>query len=107
MSTTSSGKRVYVKLHETTMGILIAACDEELIGRVLEEPEKNLRVHITPSFYMGELKTTQELLELLKSADMANIVGEEAVKVALTSGLVHPNAVLRVSGVPIAYFTRI
>lgn len=89
------------------MGILVAVCDEDLLGQVLEEPERNLKVHISPGFYKGELRAVKELLDFLKIADMANIVGEEAVKVALVNGLIHPDAILKVKGVPIAYFTRI
>jgi hypothetical protein len=38
---------------------------------------------------------------------MANLVGEESVKIAVVNGLVHPDAVVRIRGIPVAYFTKI
>lgn len=101
------GKRVYVKVYETPTGLLVAACDEDLLGIVLEDPERNIKIHVTPDFYKGRLVQSSELSRMLESADTANLVGEEAVNIAIESGLIHPSAVLRVKGVPIAYFARI
>lgn len=103
----STNKRVYVKVYETPSGMLVAACDEELLGTTLEDPERNLKVYISPDFYKGRLIQLSELSDLLEGADAANLVGDEAVSVAMKIGLVHPNAIFKVRGVPIAYFTRI
>jgi hypothetical protein len=103
----STSKLVYVKIHITPSGTLVAACDAELLDKVIEDPERKIKIHISPSFYRGELVTPRGLLDALKSADMANLVGEESVKIAVVNGLVHPDAVVRIRGIPVAYFTKI
>ena len=89
------------------MGLLVAACDEDLLGKVIEEREKGLRVYVSPDFYKGELKTPEEVVDVLMKADMANLVGEEVVHLAIASGLIHKEAVLNIRGIPLAYFMRI
>lgn len=84
---------------------VLAVCDRELLGKVLEEGKMRFKVEET--FYKGELIDAEKLKQLLKEEGNINIVGERAVKVALGEGLISGNDVIRIKGVPHAQIFRI
>jgi len=92
-----------IKIHNSYRRI-VAICDNELVGKKLEEGQRV--IDIRESFYKGEEKTEEEILNILEeySGDDAtfNIVGENSVKIALKSGLIQPEGVVNIQGVPVA-----
>jgi hypothetical protein len=92
-----------VKIHKSYR-ITVAICDSDLIGKTFEEGEKQIK--ITENFFKGEEKTEQEVLDIIvhgSAEDQTfNIVGQESVKLALRSGLVNPDGVITIQGIPIA-----
>jgi hypothetical protein len=77
---------------------LVAACDEELVGKTLSEGEVEL--HVDPGFYEG-LRVDEEALQVhLRQCTVANLVGERTVNLAIGMGMVDPRNVLRIDGVP-------
>jgi len=91
---------MYLKLSEAEGRKVIAACDSNLIGKVLKEGEAVLNLDIYSSFYIGEEVDAGTLAEALKDFDSANLVGEECVAVALESGLVRKSDVRYINNVP-------
>ena len=88
-----------VKVHRTQEGqILLAICDDELIGKKFEEG--NLQLDISSSFYKGEEKSVDELKELVKDAYMLNIVGEKSIKFALENDLIEESHIIKIDNVP-------
>lgn len=77
---------------------IIAICDEEILGQRFEEGER--QIHITESFYKGELVSLEEGLRALERATIANIVGERIVTGALKAQIIHKNGVLRIQNIP-------
>ena len=55
---------MYVKIHESEKRIVVAICDEDLIGKTFFENEKQLQ--ITERFYKGDKKSEQEVIEIMK-----------------------------------------
>lgn len=99
--------RVYVKRYEVQGEVVVAACDEDVLGLRLVDQEANVVLDVDPRFYKGDLVDIEKAVEVLSNATIGNIAGENIVRIAIDRGLVHPEAVLRVKGVPVAMFTRI
>ena len=77
--------------------MLVAACDEHLLGRTLREGE--LRLHVS-SFYEGQVMTEQEFVAQLRLATIGNFVGRETVAAAERAGFVDRDGVLVIEGEP-------
>lgn len=103
---TSNGQ-VYIKVYRTESEILIAACDIDILGRVLLDSSRNVKFYVDPAFFKGDLKNVEELVDLLRIASNATLVGRRVVEAAVKAGYVHPDAVVVVEDVPIALFARI
>lgn len=81
---------------------LVAACDEELLGT--SHREDKFRLEVPESFYDGMRVEEGELSHFLRSATVANLVGPRTVAFAIGLGLVEPDHVLTIGGVPHAQF---
>ncbi len=95
---------IYVKKHYAEDSIIIAMCDEEILGRKLVDKEKGIVFHVDPAFYKGELIPLEEAIAMLGRADIANLVGEKIVRAAIENGYVHGDAIIEIDGVPHAQF---
>lgn len=80
---------------ETAEGRLVSVCDPDCLGETYERGEMSLSV--TEGFYGGDDAvdaTASEVVAALRRARVANIVGTEAVDVAVDAGLVDEETVL-------------
>jgi len=91
---------MYLKVLESPGGRLVAVCDHELIGRVLEEGDAVLDLEAYSSFYVGELADSESVRRALGEFASANLVGEKAVGVALKEGIVQKRDIKYINGVP-------
>jgi len=89
---------VYMKVYKVRGEKLVAICDAELLGVKLVE--KNIVLHVDERFYGGQLVPLSIAIREASTATILNLVGENTVQAAIKAGLVHPQAVLRVAGVP-------
>lgn len=96
--------RIYVKVYRVQGEILLAACDEELIGKTFREGE--LKLEVKERFYKGELRDVKDLEKLLEEATIANLVGKRCVGKAIELGYVDKNRVLHIQGVPHAQMAK-
>jgi hypothetical protein len=96
---------VYAKLSKCGEHVLLAACDEELLGEVLREGK--IVFKIGEEFYKGPKMPVDEAVELMKECTIVNMVGQNIVKKAIEQGMVHPEAVLNICGVPHAQIVKI
>ncbi|SEH50212.1 MULTISPECIES: DUF424 family protein [Halopenitus] len=84
---------------DTQKGVLVSVCDPDCLGKTFENEAATLAV--TEEFYGGPdavEATREEVVAGLQRAQIANIVGETAVGVALEAGLVDEDAVLEFDG---------
>ncbi|NLN71867.1 MAG: DUF424 family protein [Thermoplasmatales archaeon] len=88
---------IAVRIHAGKEDMLLAACDEDLIGREFREGKMRLRV--SGEFYMGELITEEMLAERMRSASIFNLVGERTVAVAVEQGLVDSDCIIVIDGI--------
>ncbi len=99
---------IYVKLHDSENGILLAMCDEELIGRVIEDGDVYINIRDYSEFYKGSLISAKEVQALIPDKlHSANIIGDEAVSVAIKHSIIKRENVKVASGVRYAHAYRI
>ena len=89
---------VYAATYKTEKGMMVACCDDDCMGRTFREG----RLKLTPEtrFYGSSVVGLPEALTLLDAADILNLVGSRIVRAAIDRGLVHPDAVITIDGVP-------
>lgn len=85
--------------------MLLAACDEGLLGEVLRDGK--IVFKIGEEFYKGPKMPVNEAVELMRDSTIVNMVGPNIVKKAIEHGLVHPEAVLNICGIPHAQIIKI
>jgi hypothetical protein len=79
-------------------------CDCELLGKVLRDGK--IVFEIREDFYKGQKVTVEEALELCKQSTIVNMVGQFIVDKAVEEGLIHPEAILKIKGVPHAQIVK-
>ena len=95
---------ISIKIYKQGNDLLIGACDEKLIGKKFEEGKSHLDV--SKNFYDGQRINTQTLKKYLRDATIANLVGDETIKCALELGIIDPECIIRIKGIPHAQMVR-
>ncbi|MFQ5759193.1 MAG: DUF424 domain-containing protein [Candidatus Bathyarchaeia archaeon] len=95
---------VYVNLRRWGRFTVLATCDAELLGRILRDGK--IVFEVKEGFYKGSKVSVEEAIELVRRCAVVNMVGKNIVRRAVQEGLVHPEAVLKISGVPHAQIVR-
>ncbi len=96
---------VYAKLSKCGEHVLLAACDEELLGQVLKD--EKIVFKIGEEFYKGPKIPIDDAVSLIAESTVVNLVGPNIVKKAIDEGLVHPEAVIEICGVPHAQIVKV
>lgn len=76
----------------------MTVCDDSLLGQKFEEQGKQL--DLSGYFYNGESMSNVETGDLIRNADIVNLVGEESVKIGLEEGIIEESQIIRIKGVP-------
>ncbi len=85
-------------MYRTEKGTLVACCDKDVMGKTFREGR--LRLSPEARFYGDSALALSEALALMETADLLNLVGSEIVGAAVDRGMVHPDAVISIGGVP-------
>ncbi|MDY6775883.1 MAG: DUF424 family protein [Halobacteria archaeon] len=93
--------------YETDQGTMVAACDVSLLGQTVEDSETEIRIEVSEEFYSGEEKDSQGVVESLRSASIANLVGEESVEAGIEAGVIDDENVIYIDGVAHAQMVRV
>ncbi|MEM2094293.1 MAG: DUF424 family protein [Candidatus Bathyarchaeia archaeon] len=96
---------VFVKTVKSGKEVIVAACDSELLGKTLMRG--NNKFHINPDFYGDRLLSIEEAAVEVCSGTNVNLVGKRIVARAIELGLVHPEGIIYISGIPHALIIRI
>ncbi len=91
---------MYLKIHDSKGQRIIAACDKELIGLVLEEGKYFVDLKNHSSFYKGDSCNEEELETALNNFTSANLVGEKAVGVAIRKNLISKEDITLIKNLP-------
>jgi len=91
--------KVWVKVHHSPTGeTVVAACDEELLGKRIKL-ESGATIEVSRSFYGGVLIEGDELDKYLNQATIVNLLGDRVVSYAISRGMAVEKAAIRVGGI--------
>lgn len=96
---------VYVKLKQVGPNVVLAICDVDLLGRTLREGKICFKVK--DEFYNGGKATVDEAVSMIANSTIVNMVGKCCVEKAIQKGYVHPEAVIKIEGVPHAQIIKL
>jgi hypothetical protein len=95
---------IWMKEYTTQGEVLLAACDDEVLGKTFCEGE--LELMVSESFYRGEKVSSEFFITKIKSATIVNLVGKEVIDIALELGLITPEGIIEIDGVPHAQIAK-
>lgn len=87
----------YFKVHRHPEEVILAVCDEEILGQTFSEGD--LRITVGEGFYGGDIIEEEELRTRLGTFTIINLVGNRVVDLAIAEGIVDPDAVMVIGGV--------
>lgn len=96
---------VYLNLKKIGENVVLAICDCDLLGKTLREGK--IVFHIKDDFYKGRKASIEEAVELIGNSTIVNLVGKNCVEKAMKEGYVHPEAVLKIEGIPHAQIVKL
>ncbi|MCL4447468.1 MAG: DUF424 family protein [Candidatus Thermoplasmatota archaeon] len=94
---------IWTRIFRTSTDTLLAAADEELLGKQLRDGK--YRLNISENFYKDVLVENEAFKDLLSLCSVANLVGEKCIGIAIGSGYISKENVIYIQGVPHAQFT--
>lgn len=89
---------------DTDEGLLVSVCDPDVLGETFEDGPVSLTVD--EDFYDGETVDETAVVDSLARCTVANLVGKEAVNVAIEHGFVDEANVLDIEGTRHAQMLR-
>ena len=89
---------MYIKLHKLHERVIIAICDDNLLGKKFEE--KDHLLEIPERFFKGEKKSREEIITLIKKAHIINLVGKESVQFGIQNQLIDKNNIKTIKNIP-------
>lgn len=95
---------VYVNIKKWGRHVSLAICDVDLLGKTLRD--RDIVFVIREEFYKGSKMNVDDAVNLINQSTIVNMVGETIVKRAVERGIIHPEAVLRISGIPHAQIVK-
>jgi hypothetical protein len=96
---------VYLNIKKIGNNVVLAVCDCDLLGKTLKEGKIVFR--IKNEFYKGRKATVEEAIGLIGNSTIINLVGKTCVEKAVSEGYVHPEAVLKIEGIPHAQIMKL
>ena len=96
---------VHLRVVRDKKGVLVTICDSGLLGETFRQGRMKLEVNA--DFYGGALCPIERAMQALAEADVANLVGEAAIKAAVNEGFVDPRAVIYFGPIPHVQMVRL
>jgi hypothetical protein len=99
---------IYLNKFESPKGLMLAMCDEELMGNVFREGKTEIDLSRYGGFYKGRLVSEDDARRVVgMRVYSANVVGERSVRLLIEAGLVKAEEVKSVQGVPVVHLFRV
>lgn len=88
-----------VKIHKKDGRTVVAVCDDDLLGQRIEEGD--LQLDLSSDFYRGTSYSDKVLVrDIMRNADILNVVGKVAVALALEEGLIDRAHIITIKDIP-------
>jgi len=94
-----------MNLRKLGNNVLLAMCDAEILGKTLRNGKIVFRVK--EEFYRGTKVSIEEAMAMIENSTTVNMIGKNVVQKAIEKGHVHPEAVLRIEGIPHAQIVKL
>lgn len=91
---------IVMRIHKVRSEVVVAACDQELIGQELPVGTTGKKVRIHADFYGERAVSSEEIVWALKRATIVNLLGHRVVELATAEGFVEKGAHGTLGGVP-------
>ncbi|MCQ2053596.1 MAG: DUF424 family protein [archaeon] len=85
---------IYIKVHGNRNSRVLAACDEDVLGKVFEG--NGVKLTVSKNFYGGELVSEKIFVEYMKSSTTMNFVGKKTIFLAVKNGYVSKDCVVKI-----------
>ncbi|MEM0466069.1 MAG: DUF424 family protein [Candidatus Thermoplasmatota archaeon] len=95
---------ISIKMYRQGEDLVIGACDEELLGKKFTKGK--LQIDCSRQFYDGDRVSIKAFEKIITDATIANLVGKKTVSSAVKLGLIDPQCILTIKGVPHAQMIR-
>lgn len=96
MAAENAADELLLSERDTQEGVVVAVCDADILGETFENDDVSLTV--TEEFYDGEPADPEAVAESLARCTTANLVGEDAVDLAIEHGFVDERNVMDLDG---------
>lgn len=95
---------IYIKLHDSENGILLAMCDEKLIDSIIEEGNVYINIRDYSDFYRGKLVRPEAADSMIPKQKIyaANLIGTESVRLAMQKKIIKRENVRKADGIEYA-----
>ncbi|MEM0058110.1 MAG: DUF424 family protein [Candidatus Bathyarchaeia archaeon] len=94
-----------MKVRKIGNHVLLSICDAEILGKTFREGK--IVFQVTKEFYGEEEVEIEEAIAMIENSTIVNLVGKNVVEKAVEKGYVHPEAILRIEGVPHAQIVKL
>jgi hypothetical protein len=95
---------MFLKVHRTPDGEIVAVCDRELLNATLVHGD--VEVYLSEDFYGRTPASEEQVRAVLSTATNANLFGSRTMEIAIACGAVDRGCVVLVGGVPHAQVFR-
>ena len=96
---------IYVKIHKGQGETILAACDEDVLGKTFKG--NDMRIPVSEGFYNGFLVTEEEFIDRMDAYTIMNLVGEKVIALAIENGHVSEDCVLEIGDVKHAQVVKL
>jgi len=96
---------ICIKTHKQGKDLIVAMCDADVLGKTFREGQ--LKLHVSNEFYDGARLSLEQGFAQIDQATIINLTGPRVVERAVKEGVVHREAIIRISGVPHAMWVKI
>jgi hypothetical protein len=99
---------IYFNKFETPKGIMLAMCDEDLMGRLLREGKVEINLRDYGGFYKGDLISEEEAARRINGrVYSANVVGNKSVGVLVKKGIIKDGEAKTVDGIMYVHLFKV
>jgi hypothetical protein len=93
----------WAKCHSIKENFIVAICDKNLLGKKIGN---KLKVKVEEKFYGGEIIDNDKALELMKKANICNLLGKEIVKLAIEKKFITKENIIFIGEISHAQFIK-
>jgi hypothetical protein len=94
-----------MNLKRVGRNMLLAICDAEILGKTLHDGK--IIFCVKEDFYKGARVNIDEAMCMIENSTIVNMIGRNVVSKAIEKGYVHPEAVLKIQGIPHAQIVKL